>query len=150
MKAQALEQVTWGHKCSLTSSVSFQQLGFCFVFFCFGFNEWIVFPFSSPSRTWPSIDVEGESQAHGVDRAPLMACRTDLLNLPSPGQQWRVNTGFYLSSSAVLQQAAVLTTHRQSLFSGVVTQPSKYQNMLWSETWCKVPTPRMTVVCFQI
>lgn len=43
---------------------------------------------------------------------------------------------FYFSSSAVLPQAAVPTAHKQSLFSGVVTQPSKYQNMLWFETWC--------------
>lgn len=150
MQAQALEQVTWVHKCSLTSSVCFQQLGLSFVFFCFGFSEQIVFPFSSPSRTWPSIDVEGESQSHSVDRAPLMACRTDLLSLSSPGQQWQVNTGFILVALLYFRgQLSLLHTSSPSS-QGAVTQPSKYQNMLWFETWCRVPSPRRTVVCFQI
>ena len=111
-------------------------LGFGFVFFCFWCHERIVNSISFPSRTWPSTDVEGESQSHGVDRAPLMADRTDLLSLPSPGQQWQVNTGFILVALLYFRgQLSLLHTSSPS-FQGVVTQPSKYQNMLWFETWC--------------
>lgn len=131
MNTQALEQVTWGHKCSLTSSVCVQQLGFCF-----GSHEWIVVPFSSPTRTWPSTDVEGERQSHGVDRAPLTACRTDLLSVPSPGQQRQVNTGFILVALLYFRRQLSLLHTSSPSSQGVVTQPSKYQNMLWFETWC--------------
>lgn len=69
MKAQTLEQVTWGHKCSLTSSIYIQHLGFCFGF---GFMS---YPFL-PSRIWPSLEADGDSQSQSADRAPLMASRT--------------------------------------------------------------------------
>lgn len=32
MKDQTLEQVTLGHKCSLTSTICFQHMGLCFGF----------------------------------------------------------------------------------------------------------------------
>lgn len=135
MEGQTLEQEASGHQCPLTSSVCFQHLGFCFVFFCFWFHGPIVFPFTSPSTAWPRTDALGETPSQSPRELLLwptaQAHRGCHLPPAVTSRHW-----FYFSSSAAVPwQLSLLYTSSPS-FQGIITQPSKYQNMLWFETWC--------------
>lgn len=110
-----------------------------FVSFCFWFCECSVFAFSS-SRIG-QVELWRVNPSQRADRAPPLATQqiyrvSGLLGWGWGGQQRQMSTGFILV--APLQswrQLSLLHTSSPS-FQGVITQPSKYQNMLWFETWC--------------
>lgn len=130
MEDQRLEQVTLCHKCSLTSSICFSHIGFCFVFFCFWFHECIVFPL-------PLLQ-SGQIWMRRANPITELLCSLQDRSA-EPQVPWPAVTSkhwLYFSSSVVVpRQLSLLYTSSPS-FQGIITQPSKYQNMLWFETWC--------------
>ena len=121
-----------------------------FVSFCFWFYECIVFAFSS-SRIG-QVELWRVNPCQRADRAPPLATQqiyrvSGLLGGPAvTNKHW-----FYFSISIAVLQAAVLTAHKQSLFSGGYNSTIKIPEyaLVWNLVY-RVPGPRMTVVYFQI
>lgn len=127
---QRLEQVTSGHKCSLRSSICFSHLGFCFVFGSMSVLCFSLLSFYSLAKYGRG----GWTQSQSVHRAALWPTeRASWASVP-----WTAVTSkhwLYFSSSVVVpRQLSLLYTSSPS-FQGIITQPSKYQNMLRFETW---------------
>lgn len=71
-----------------------------------------------------------------AEGAHLRACGTGLPSLAPPGQRRRGNTRLILGAPFQFHgQLSSLHTSSPS-FQGIIIQPSKYQNVLWFETWC--------------
>ena len=140
-----LEQVASNHERSQICSICSQHLGFCFVL-----ASW----WCSASVFFQSLAIDVEGKPHHTGLTELLYWLTEQPSQASGLLGWPAVTGkhwFYFSSSVVVLQAAVLTSHKQSLFSGGYNSTIKIPKyaLVWNLVY-RVPSPRMTVVYFQI